>query len=411
MKSTFALAIIAAVAPCLVAIGQITAAPPAAPPAVPCKECCEGACCKEKAQTVAATAASACASGQCANGQCANGQCASGQCASGQCASGQCASGQCASGECAGGQCASGECDCSGEKQVSIDTYLTLPLPPAAPSPISISAFPQPCPSSTCDHSACSGAAVATAPGTPCTQQKTIIYSAMPLGVPSPFLRDADGANPQRFVIAGQPYTFDFPLPQPPAPIAPAPIAPAHHDVILEHRLAYAPVTPASHAAEPVQATQVLYNIQIIQDSEGCLSEYESFREGDCIMFADSNTLLPALRILQKHELVRGLSSPKLICTTGRRAQFEVGRAVAGEEKNAWEGVKLEVEAEQVSNGLKVDLAVHTSQDEHTCNVRTAVIVECGKSVVLKSHGAQCNGDAEGAQPAIYVVVTPEVIK
>ena len=78
------------------------------------------------------------------------------------------------------------------------------------------------------------------------------------------------------------------------------------------------------------RSTQVLYNIQIIQDSEGCLSEYESFREGDCIMFADSDTLLPALRILQKHELVQGLSSPKLICTTGRRAQFEVGRAGGG---------------------------------------------------------------------------------
>ena len=64
MKSTFALASIAAVAPCLVAIERITAAPPvppAAPPAVPCKECCEGTCCKEKAQTVATTAASPCA--------------------------------------------------------------------------------------------------------------------------------------------------------------------------------------------------------------------------------------------------------------------------------------------------------------------------------------------------------------
>jgi hypothetical protein len=244
-----------------------------------------------------------------------------------------------------------------------------------------------------------------------------VIYSAMPLGVPSPFGNHAESANPKRIVIAGQPYTFDIPLPQPPAPIAPAPILPApiapmSHDVIYEHRLAYAPVTPASHAAEPaVQATQILYNIQIIQDSEGCLSEYESFREGDCIMFADSNTLLPALRILQKHELVQGLSSPKLICTTGRRAQFEIGREVAGEEKNVWEGVKLEVEGEQVANGLKVDLAVHTSQEEHTCNVRTAVVVEGGKSVVLKSHGAPCSGDAEDAQPAIYVVITPELIK
>ena len=397
MKTPFAFAILAAVALCLFAIERTTASPPAAPPAVPCKECCEGSCCKEKAKAVAATAATPCASGQCASGECANGQCASGQCASGQCASGQCAS----------GQCASGQCDCSGKKQAAVDSYFTLPLPPAAPSPISIAAFPQPCPSTNCDHSACSGIAAATAPGTTCTEQKTVIYSAMPLGVPSPFAKDADYANPNRIVIAGQPYSFNIQLPQPPAPIAPP-----SYDVITEHRLAYAPVTPASHSApQAITSTQVLYNIQIIEDSEGCLTEYESFRDGDCIMFADSDTLLPALRILQKHELVQGLSSPKLICTTGRRAQFNVGGEVPRGESTAWEGVKLELEAEQHENGLKVDLAVHTRHEDRTCDVRTAVVVECGKSVILKAQGTPGAGDTECAQPAIYVVVTPQVIR
>ncbi|HJQ79941.1 MAG TPA: hypothetical protein VJ828_08305 [Lacipirellulaceae bacterium] len=234
-----------------------------------------------------------------------------------------------------------------------------------------------------------------------------MIYSAMPLGVPSPFAKDAEFANPNRIVIAGQPYSFNIPLPQPPAPIAPP-----SYDVITEHRLAYAPVTPASHSApQAITSTQVLYNIQIIEDSEGCLTEYESFRDGDCIMFADSDTLLPALRILQKHELVQGLSSPKLICTTGRRAQFNVGGEVPRGESTAWEGVKLELEAEQHENGLKVDLAVHTRHEDRTCDVRTAVVVECGKSVILKSQGTPGAGDTECAQPAIYVVVTPEVIR
>src|SRR5688572_557644 len=125
MKTPFAFAILAAVALCLFAIERTTASPPAAPPAVPCKECCEGSCCKEKDKAVAATAATPCASGQCASGQCASGQCASGQCTSGQCTSGQCTSGQCASGQCASGQCASGECDCSGKKQAAVDSYFT----------------------------------------------------------------------------------------------------------------------------------------------------------------------------------------------------------------------------------------------------------------------------------------------
>jgi hypothetical protein len=234
-----------------------------------------------------------------------------------------------------------------------------------------------------------------------------VIYSAIPLGVPSPFAKDSDGQNPNRVVIAAQPYALNIPLPQPPAPIAQA-----AGDVLIERRLALAPVAPVSHVAEQAgKATQVLYNIQIIQDEEGCLCEYESFQEGDCIMFADSRALLPALRIMQKHHLVRGLSSPKLVCTTGRRAQFEIGREVAGEENRVWEGVKLEIEAEQVESGLQIDLAVHTSQDEHTCDVRTAIVVEEGKSVVLKSQGAQGGSSTPDGEQTIYVVVTPEIVK
>jgi hypothetical protein len=374
MKSTLAVLIIATLAPCLLAIERITAAPPEAPPATPCKECCGDSCaepsCKGTPQDTETATATPCAKDQCCNGT----------------------------------------CDSPSQKQVSIDASLALPLPPAAPSAISFSAFPQPCAGTACGHSACASAPAAMAATSACCEQKpqkTVIYSAIPAGVPSPFVNGPDCPNPSRLLIASQPYSFNWPLQQPPAPISQM-----SADIIVEHPIAYAPSATSAPASEKaVKAKQVLYNIQIIEDREGCLCEYESFRDGDCIMFADSNTLLPALRIMQKHNLVDGVSSPKLICTTGHRAQIEVGGEVSTDGNKAWEGVKIQVEAEEFDKGLKVEFAVHTSQNERTCDVRTAVVIDAGQTVVLKSHGAAGGGSKEGSQQAIYVVLTPELIK
>jgi hypothetical protein len=154
--------------------------------------------------------------------------------------------------------------------------------------------------------------------------------------------------------------------------------------------------------------TQILYNIQIVEDCEGCMAEYEALDRGAPMMFAESKTLLPAMRAMQKHELIRQLSAPKLICTAGQAAQMEVGSEAA----DNWEGLRLEVASEQVENGLKVELAMHSTQDDRNVKVATALIVEPGQTIVLNANAApRAKDENASVERAVYVVVTPEVVE
>ena len=82
---------------------------------------------------------------------------------------------------------------------------------------------------------------------------------------------------------------------------------------------------PYHKVATKDDVTQIQYSIQIIEDGRGCMGEYEAFRRGASMMFAESKTLLPAMRLLHKHQLIRQLSSRKVICTVGQTAELEIG--------------------------------------------------------------------------------------
>jgi hypothetical protein len=177
--------------------------------------------------------------------------------------------------------------------------------------------------------------------------------------------------------------------------------------------IAPAPISLATAQVEDAgKVTQVSYTIDIIADHHGCMKEFAPLRDGQGMMFAESRTLLPALRIMQKHGLIREISSPKLVATAGQKAQLEVGRTTATEEGESWDGVRLEVAAREMANALNVQLAVHTSEAQRRCEVQTAVLVEAGQTVVLntKAMSGQPAEESEREHP-VYVIVTPEVIK
>ncbi len=474
MNRTFAVVIVAAL--CLSSIERITAAPPAAPPAAPCApctKCTEKSCCKGKAKagatavikavkTVSAQNVAA-AEGDCCDSECPDAKCCSkdkakagatvaaaikavsaqtvvseaGACGQGECCGDECADGKCCSdkakteatvagiktvsaqtvaseeGECCGdkcaeGQCCKGKCDAAAHEQ-TVDIDVTLPIPPLAAPTISFTATKSACPSSTCGHSACAGACP-TATKATCAETKTFHYSAIPAPVASPFAKAPIGL-PAPPVLPGAPHAWTIPLPQQP----PHPILQASADVILPNpvptRTTYA-IAPVAPVAPASKITQVLFNIQVIEDRTGCLAEYEAFQNGDCIMFAESSTLLPALRIMQKHNLVGSLAAPKLVCMTGDHAHLQVGNEIATGDKPRWQGVKVEVGAEEYETGLKVELAVHASHEEHTCQVHTAVHLEEGQTIVLRSQTTAA-GDEEDCccKSATYVVLTPELVK
>jgi hypothetical protein len=156
------------------------------------------------------------------------------------------------------------------------------------------------------------------------------------------------------------------------------------------------------------KSAQIQYSIQIVEDSNDCMSEYAARKRGVPMMFAESKTLLPTMRVLQKHELVRQISAPRLICIAGETAQMEIGSDISSKPG----GLRLEVTSEQVENGLNVELCLHSTKDERTVEIRTAAIVEAGQSIVIDANPASIgNEKRRNEQTAVYVVVTPEIVE
>ena len=57
-------------------------------------------------------------------------------------------------------------------------------------------------------------------------------------------------------------------------------------------------------------SVQVQYKIQIIEDQNGCLKEFADLRSDKAMMFAESKTLIPAMRILAKQNLIKQTCAP-----------------------------------------------------------------------------------------------------
>ena len=166
--------------------------------------------------------------------------------------------------------------------------------------------------------------------------------------------------------------------------------------------------TQASATIEDKPEAQIQYTIQVIEDHNGCLGEYEELRRGVPMMTAETKTILPAMRMLDKHELIRQLSSPKIICTAGQTAELEIDN----EESQKGDGMRLEVVGRKFESGMIVELAMHSAEEKRNFEVRTAVVIEQGQSIVLNTDASRGPQDeATEERPAMYIVLTPEIVK
>jgi hypothetical protein len=179
-------------------------------------------------------------------------------------------------------------------------------------------------------------------------------------------------------------------------------------------------VYPAPYSRTLIQCTQVVaeiadeqpaqiqYTIQVVEDRTDCLREYESLRRDAPLMMADSETLLPAMRALNKHKLIRQLSAPKIICTAGEKAELEIDSDAAG----GADGVRLAIASEEFDGGLKVELAMHSEGTENGPEMRTTMVISHGQTIVQKVSPIEApQSESEGVRTATYIVVTPEIVK
>lgn len=162
---------------------------------------------------------------------------------------------------------------------------------------------------------------------------------------------------------------------------------------------------PSDSSAAADEAKQVKYSIQVIEDRHGCMAEFKELRDGSPIMFAESKTLLPTIRLLHRSDVIRQLSSPRIICAAGQTAQIEISNNACEQ----WNDVWLEVASNKAPNGLAVELGICSKRN---CPGHTSLLVETGKSIVLNLNDSQASqSEPEQDEPAVYIVLTPEVVK
>ena len=208
---------------------------------------------------------------------------------------------------------------------------------------------------------------------------QAVIYSALPAAVPSPFSGDS--------VVVGTPA----------APIIPVPKA-----------------TP-----QPAKVTQVKFDIVVVEDLDNSFAEFDELQSRMPFMLTDTATMQGTLRILEKHKLVRRISAPKLISLAGEEANFEVG-SVSANSDEPLQGIQAKMGARELGGGLVVDFGFKNTVGRQTNEVQTSLIVPHGQTVVIKT-GSQlvevANGDStenkdqDKVEPAVYVVLTPEILR
>jgi hypothetical protein len=414
MKPTFAIVLLAALSPCLIAIERITAAPPentvseAAPKesqangeqsaTVPaneaCDGCCEKSCCAEK-------------QGSCEKDCCSETACADGKAG---CSDTACTDEKpCCENCTAANECPNGDCKSSATSdRIGLKLFWTLPSAPAHKTGISSVGFPQPCPSSPCANSACADSAVAV---NPCNSESKVHYAAMPAAVPSPFAKGC--ASLSAPVLATQAYAATLPLQAPPAPVTQASANLAAPQAATCSSCA----TQATKPVEQAEATQVLFSVDVIEDRSDSLMEFESLQGDMPFLTADSEIVLATLRILEKQNLLRRVSNPRLITTIDQTAMLQVGTESSSETSGepAFNGMRMEVAARELGGGLQIEFKFCDTTSNQCYEVATSLLLAHGQTVVMKT-GCPNKSSADGAESGvrkhpIYVVLTPQVIK
>jgi hypothetical protein len=163
-----------------------------------------------------------------------------------------------------------------------------------------------------------------------------------------------------------------------------------------------APPTPPQASAR-----QVLYDILIVEDAQNSMAEFEGL-ESDGVTTADAATTLAALRILEKHRLLRRMAEPRLVTTLGRTAQLSVGGELPethGERPAAREETRVEISAMGPAAALAVSVNAKIERGGKSASLKTTATVPQGHVMIARM---QSDGDSDDG--SVYLIVTPSTV-
>lgn len=234
-------------------------------------------------------------------------------------------------------------------------------------------------------------------PGIPSTK----FYAAVPAAVPSPYAPQA--------VPLSSPYPATVIAPQAYVTAA-APIAPSAPQ---PHPLA-APDTAANASQHDGQTVE--FAITVVKDVSGSFAEFPKLRDG-LLMVSDSDVVLGTVRVMEKQQLVKRISAPRIMCAAGEQASMCIATAVADDDaESAASSLSVNVKAHCAGtnaggSNMQLETSVRTTRDRHVHEVQLACLVAEGQTAIIRSHHpSQRSTDGDLEHP-VYVVVTPTIVK
>jgi hypothetical protein len=190
-----------------------------------------------------------------------------------------------------------------------------------------------------------------------------------------------------------------------PAPGAPTiPVAPPALPAAT--RATPAPVAPPTSPQAP---DQVVFNIVILEDRQGTLAEFKELHEHG-FMMGDTTTTLGALRVFEKHKLIKRTADPRLICEVGREGRIELGSQPV-DDLNPDNGVRVAVATRRLTPSIIV-FSLSASVNGRLREVQTALDKNERQTAIMRVGPQRDGSDADDKPDRVaYVVVTPEWVQ
>ncbi len=167
-----------------------------------------------------------------------------------------------------------------------------------------------------------------------------------------------------------------------------------------------------SKRSERNDATKIKFEIEIIEDRANNLAEFEGLRGGAPLAQLESRSILPALRIMAKNDVIKMLSAPRMTCSAGQTATVEI--AVSENEKSDGEpsvgSLKLEVSAKAHGRGLVVDIGMGAPRDGGNAESRWSILISAGETILVRASANPRGADVADAATPLYVALTPTVV-
>jgi hypothetical protein len=157
----------------------------------------------------------------------------------------------------------------------------------------------------------------------------------------------------------------------------------------------------------------VEFAISVIEDYTGSFNEFPVLKAG-MLLVSDSSTTLGAVRIMDKNNLVKSISAPKITCDVGATANVNTKPNNANGTNSNSAAVAIEAIArsvQQVSGraSISVEIKAEAKQDGDVSEAMVRFLIREGQTAVVKLGRTREIPDRKHAP--VYVVITPKLAK